>query len=176
MRYIHLSGIVHRDLNPSNILLNDKWYPLIADFGSSHFQSQDATPLPGCGTVRYAAPEQYEADSVPTPKIDVFSFGLILYELLVGSPVFSASETPFDVIRRLQRRERPEVPASCGSIMQDLIVRCWKQNPEERPTFHQILWEFQCHGFNILPNADGNEIGDFCHAILDWERKAGIPH
>jgi serine/threonine protein kinase len=175
MRSIHLSGVIHRDLNPSNILLNERLHPLIADFGSAHFQSDDATPLPESGTVYYAAPEQYQEDAVPTPKIDVFSFGLILYELLVGSPVFPSSVSVFDVIRRLRNRDLPRIPASCGFVMEDLIGRCWKDNPDDRLTFHQILWEFQCHGFSILPYAAPNELQDFCDAILDWERKAGIP-
>jgi serine/threonine protein kinase len=174
MRYIHSSGVIHRDLKPANILLDQNWRPLIADFGSAHFQSDDATPTAGSGTVRYAAPEQF-TDDPPTPKIDVFSFGLVLYEILVGSPVFPSSETPFAVIRRLQGRDLPSVPATCGSVMQNLISRCWQQNPEDRPSFYQIFSEFQFYHFDILENASANEIRDFCEAIVDWEIRAGIP-
>jgi hypothetical protein len=174
MRYIHLSGLIHRDLKPANILLNEKHHPLIGDFGSSLFQADDVTPTFDSGTIRYAAPEQYGEDA-PTPKSDVFSFGLVLYELLVGSPVFSPSERSFSVIRRLRKGELPVVPGDCGFFMQELIARCWAHDPDVRPSFHQILWEICCVNFAILPNAAPNEIQDFCDAIVDWERKAGIP-
>jgi abelson tyrosine-protein kinase 1/abelson tyrosine-protein kinase 2 len=175
MRYVHLSGVIHGDLKPSNILLNEKGHPLICDFGSSRLQSDDATPSHEFGTVQYAAPEQFFEDSVATPSIDVFTFGLILYELLTGSPVFSPLEPPFEVIRRFRRWDLPVLPAACGSLMQDLIRRCWCVEPEGRPPFHQILWEFRCCNFDILPNIASSEVRDFCEAIMEWEERAGIP-
>jgi serine/threonine protein kinase len=175
MRYVHIRGIIHGDLKPGNILLNEKGHPLICDFGSSRFESDDATPLPDTGTVCYAAPEQYLEDAVLTSKIDVFSFGLILYEVLVGCPVFRSSDPPFNVIRRLRAGDLPPVPPRCGSFMQDLIVRCWETNPESRPSFHDILCLIRSHRFNILPSATASEIECFCEAIMEWERRSGIP-
>jgi serine/threonine protein kinase len=175
MRYVHSCGLIHGDLKPANILLNEKGYPLISGFDSARFISDDGSQAPATGTVRYAAPEQFFEDVRLTPKVDIFSFGLILYEVLVASPVFSSLETPFAVIRRLRARAFPEVPAHCGSLMQDLIGRCWEANPGARPSFHDILCLFQRHQFNILPNADADKIQDFCEAILEWERRSGIP-
>jgi TPR repeat protein len=174
MRYIHFCRVIHRDLKPANIMLNEYGRPLIGDLGSCDFQLDDATPIPGSGTVYYAAPEQYEEGATPTPKIDVFAFGLILYELLVGSPVFSRSESQFNVIRRLRRRDFPVVPGVCGPIMQNLIPRCWLQDPADRPSFRQIFLEFRGCDFNILPNAAAHELQSFCDAVLDWERNAAI--
>jgi aurora kinase len=174
MRYIHMCGVIHRDLKPGNILLNEKGHPLIGDFGGSRLESDEATPSGECGTVCYAAPEQYVENAVQTAKMDVFSFGLIVYELLVGSPVFSPSDSPFTVIRRLRDEDLAEIPVSCGSMMGDLISRCWRRNPEDRPSFDEIFSQFRAHGFNIVANAVSGEIEDFCDAILEWEHHAGL--
>jgi serine/threonine protein kinase len=174
MRYIHFSGVIHRDLKPSNILLNEKGHPLISDFGSSRFEADDATPTRQDSTVHYAAPEQCLEDAALTSKVDVFTFGLLLYELLVHYPVFPQSNTPFDVIRCLRNRDLPAVPTHCGSVMQNLIPRCWLPDPGKRPSFDEILSDFRSCQFNILPNADSTEIDDFYQAIVEWERRDGI--
>jgi serine/threonine protein kinase len=154
--------------------LNERRHALIADFGSSHFQSDDATPPRESATVHYAAPEQCDERMTPTPKSDVCSFGLILYEILADSPVFSAAESPFAVIRRLRARDLPELPARCGSFMQELVRRCWLKDPEDRPSFGNILGDFRRHDFNIVPNAAATDIRDFCEAIVDWQLRAGL--
>jgi serine/threonine protein kinase len=148
---------------------------MISDFGACHLECDDETAASESGTVYYSAPELLNEGVVATRKSDVFSFGLIVYELVVGSPVFPLSDGAFAAIRRLRQRDLPLIPANCGSLMQDLIPRCWSANPDDRPTFSEILALFQHHQFGLLPNADMTGIRDFCEAILEWERRAGIP-
>jgi hypothetical protein len=124
---------------------------------------------------RYSAPELFEEGVIATAMSDVFSFGLLLYEIIVGWPVFPESDGPFVVIRRFRTRDFPAIPAKYGSLMQLLISRCWSMNPDDRPSFPRILALFQLHNFSLLPNADVTEIRDYCEAILEWERKMGIP-
>jgi serine/threonine protein kinase len=174
MRCVHSRGIIHRDLKPSNILLNGKGQPMIADFGTSWMVYDDATPSGGPGTICYAAPEMYEEAETWTNKCDVFSFGLVLYEILTGGPVFHPSEPPFQIIRRLRAQDLPHLPSERGAFMQTLIQECWQQDHENRPSFQDILARFQTVDFAILPAADANEIGDFCRVVLDWERQAGL--
>jgi hypothetical protein len=62
-------------------------------------------------------------------KCDVFTVGLVLYEILVGVPVFPPSESPFAIMRRLRGRELSDLSAGHGELMQTLLVACWKQDP-----------------------------------------------
>jgi serine/threonine protein kinase len=175
MRYIHLSGVIHRDLKPGNILLNEKGHPLIADFGASRLMCDDTTATAGYGTVYYSAPELIEEGVTTTMKSDVFAFGLLLYEIIVGSPVFSDSDGIFGVIRRLRAKDLPPIPLKCGLLINDVICRCWSMNPDDRPSFSDILARFEAHDFSLLPNANADALRDYCGAIREWERMEGIP-
>jgi serine/threonine protein kinase len=174
MRYVHLSGVVHRDLKPANILLRAEGYPMIGDFGACHLECDDETTASESGTFFYAAPELLNEGVIATRKSDVFSLGLILYEVIVGSPVFREREGALAAVKRLRQGDLPPIPPQCGSLMQSLIPQCWSANPNDRPSFTEILALFQRHDFHLLPNADANRIRDFCTAILEWERRAGV--
>jgi serine/threonine protein kinase len=169
MRYVHSRHVLHRDLKPSNILIREDWGAVIGDFGSSCFESDDATITPDSGTVHYAAPELFGPKAVSSQKSDVFAFGLIVYEIVEGRPVFRSSMTHFEVIRALRDGTRPSISSSCGSFMQSLIVRCWSTNPSDRPSFQEILDEFRSVNFGILPDADGDVVERKVAGILSRE-------
>jgi serine/threonine protein kinase len=173
MRYVHWRQILHLDLKPSNILITSMGRPWIADFGSS-CRVDDATPREEMATIHYAAPELYRDDMPRTLKCDVFSFGLVLYEILTGTPVFSHSDYPFPILRRLLTGDLPKLPAEHGSVMTDLIRDCWHQDPENRPSFQEIFAIFQSQHFDILPGADPVQLFEFCTGVLNWEEQAGI--
>jgi serine/threonine protein kinase len=184
MRYLHSKNIVHRDLKPSNILMKGREHSVeICDFKASRLSSIEKTFTHIIETAQYMASEMYDtgdddegnANPDPTEKIDVFSFGLILYEIFVGSPVFSSSDSPFTVIQRLRAQDLPTVPSSCGRFMQNLIGQCWQPNPANRPSFHDILGLFRDRRFDIVPNATTTDIEAFCEAIVEWERRSHIP-
>jgi hypothetical protein len=175
MRYIHLRRIIHHDLKPSNILVNAKEHVWICDFGASLCVDDEIPAENETGTVHYAAPEQYEEGVVCTMKCDVFTFGLVLYEILVGVPVFPPSESQFNVIRRMRDRDLPvraDRPTNYGALMQALLVDCWKQDPADRPSFGDIFATFEAADYQILPDADHVRIREFVERILAWERKA----
>jgi serine/threonine protein kinase len=172
MRFVHSSGFVHRDLKPGNILLNEHGEALIADFGTTRRIEHDYTWTPEGGSVHYAAPEQYQDEIECTNKIDVFAFGLILYEILVGSAVFPASMEPLPVMRRSLKGEMPVIPDKCGTFMKNLIPRCWSMKPQDRPSFDDILNEFQAQNLEIVPEADSELIRNFLCGVLAWEARA----
>jgi serine/threonine protein kinase len=155
-------------LKPSNILIDSLGQALIGDFGTSRLEIDDVTLASDTGTVHYAAPEMFKEGN-STNKADVFWFGLVLYEILVGSAVFLSSAYPKPVMKGILAGDMPESPAKCGKFIQNLIARCWSLNPEDRPSFDQILEEFQTCNFAIVPGADPKQLRSYAWGIIAWE-------
>jgi hypothetical protein len=168
MRYIHSRSVVHRDLKPSNILVTRSGRALIGDFGTSRVGNDPGTVTTPGATIQYAAPEMFVEGEL-TPKVDIFSFGLVLYEILTNSAVFSSSMLPVPVMKCLFAGKMPPIPPECGELMQSLISRCWLKDPGLRPSFDDILKEFQAAHFMILPNVEADIVGSVAMGVLDWE-------
>jgi serine/threonine protein kinase len=170
MRYIHSCGIIHRDLKPSNILLDEEWRPKISDFGLSRRETSDGPPTANAGTVCYAAPEQWAEFGPHTTKTDVFSFGLVLYEIITGRSVFGEL-SHWQVLKRMRARNLPTLPEEFGALMQKLIARCWSQDPRDRPSFAAIFDQFEESGFALLPGVNADEIRLSVNEVLSWEAR-----
>jgi hypothetical protein len=63
----------------------------------------------------------------------------------------------------------PHVSDQYGSLMKHVILRCWSQDPELRPSFDDIFVEFRSHGFHLFPGVDSTEITNYVHGIEGWE-------
>jgi serine/threonine protein kinase len=160
MKYIHSRGFMHRDLTPSNILLDEDWRGVICDFGFSRSLSATDMPGPHEGTLEYAAPEQWEPRDCYTEKVDVFAFGLVAYEIISGYPALSQDGSSI----------LPEIPASFGYVMQNVITGCWSLNPSERPSFQAIFNEFKRSDWHILPKANAKTIGESVSEVNRLEK------
>ncbi len=100
LAYAHEQGVLHRDIKPSNILLDQREHPYLSDFGLARIaQLSDATISHDLmlGTPHYISPEQAKGQRELTPATDVYSFAIIVYELLTGAPPFSG-DTPFAIV------------------------------------------------------------------------------
>jgi serine/threonine protein kinase len=136
MRYLHSCGVWNRDLRPENILLDWDWNVRIADFGHS-LSREFLQPLSAArGGVwamtpsvnwHYLAPECYRSQY--GPRSDVFSFGLILYELVAGRSAFAKGLSDMAVAKLVVVDEfRPEIPDSVLPAVKQLITDCWHSN------------------------------------------------
>jgi hypothetical protein len=159
MRYVHSRGIVHRDLKPSNILLDENWHALICDFGRSKLGSAEGLSTPDRGTWAYSAPEQFGPGVAYNEKVDIYSFGLILYALISGVSAFQKGRP----------RVLPPVPEECGPLIGELIPRCCAVNPSDRPSFGEIFCKFEECEFRLLPGANSIAIAKYVREVLDLE-------
>jgi mitogen-activated protein kinase kinase kinase 7 len=104
-------------------------------------------------------------------EIDVFSFALIVYEVLVGTPVFPPSLTPIQILARVVSGKRADIPATVPPFLTSLITRCWSGDPSRRPGFDDIFDELTEIDFQILPNVHINVVRTYADEILAWESK-----
>jgi serine/threonine protein kinase len=134
LEYAHHAGIVHRDIKPANILLTGDGMAVLSDFGiaqvtgGTHYTSSGAM----MGTLQYMAPEQGMARG--DVRSDIYSMGIVLYELLVGEPPFDA-DTPLAILLKhmndplpIPREKNPEIPEP----LERVLLKALAKQPEDR--------------------------------------------
>ena len=142
MIYLHSGNppVLHRDLKSANLLLDDSYAAKIADFGLSRIKATERSMTGNCGTVQWMSPECLASSDYAEPA-DVYSFGIILWELLSRECPFDG-QTPIQcALGVLNNDARPPIPDWCPPALASLIRRCVTRQPSERPTFEQILEE-----------------------------------
>lgn len=139
MRYLHQSKLLHRDLKSSNLMLDDNFNCKVGDFGLTRISSGAvAAQMTGqCGTFQYMAVEVL-SNKPYSEKADVFSFGILLWELIARKlPYFGMQ--PMQVgLAVVQQGMRPTIPEQCPQPLAQLMKACWNEIPERRPSFAQI--------------------------------------
>src|SRR5690348_12178275 len=142
LAYAHEHGIVHRDIKPDNVLLSGG-SAMVTDFGVAKALSASSNAEHGgmtsvgvaLGTPAYMAPEQASADPSVDHRADIYSFGVLAYELLTGQPPF-AGRTPQNVLAA-HVTEAPEAinkrRASLPVALAALVMRCLEKRPADRP-------------------------------------------
>ncbi|CAH3189791.1 unnamed protein product, partial [Porites lobata] len=130
LNYLHQkkpSPIIHRDVSSANVLLwrqGDQWRGKVSDYGTANFMQQTMTVAPGA--MIYSAPEALSSNQ--TPKVDVYSFGVLLCEMSIG-------ELPDP-----ERRDE-QVLLMSNRTLRGLVRRCLQTDPEARPTMQEIIDE-----------------------------------
>lgn len=152
MRAAHEKGVIHRDLKPDNvILISDSETPggdraKILDFGialrvavGSQVQGPQPSQALQIGTPAYMSPEQCQGEVVPDQKTDVYSLGIMFYEMLWGQPPFTGSR---DELRRCQIFEKPsplqsripEIPSALAALCERMLIK----SPRLRPSMAEV--------------------------------------
>jgi len=131
----HEQGILHRDLKPSNVMIDGRGRARITDFGLASLATGLREHEVRAGTPAYMAPEQMAGKEVSI-RSDIYSLGLVLYELFTGKGAFEAA-TPSELLR-MQEASAPTSPSSHVSgldpAVERAILRCLEREPRDRPS------------------------------------------
>ncbi|XP_048565693.1 probable serine/threonine-protein kinase DDB_G0267686 [Triticum urartu] len=145
MNYLHTSipTIVHRDLKSPNLLVDKNWNVKVADFGLSRLKLETfLTTKTGKGTPQWMAPEVLRSEP-SNEKSDVFSYGVVLWELVT-------QKIPWDTRNTMQvvgavgfMDDRLEIPTDTDPQWASMIQSCWDSDPQRRPSFQELLERLQ---------------------------------
>ncbi|HEX5707405.1 MAG TPA: serine/threonine-protein kinase [Pyrinomonadaceae bacterium] len=131
----HDAGVLHRELKPSNVMIDDRGDVRITDFGLAGLTEDFRGSVALEGTPEYMSPEQLEGREL-TVRSDIYSLGLVLYELFTGKKAFTAATLP-DLLRLRRSDTLPESPTTLvkdlDPLVERVIDRCLAREPKDRP-------------------------------------------
>lgn len=165
MEYLHSKGVIHRDLKSPNILIaSDNDTLKITDFGTSHEFKGKSTKMSFNGTVAWMAPEIIRSESC-NAKVDVWSFGVVLWELLTGELPYKGVDAGAIVWGVGSNSLHLPVPSTAPDGFTLILKQCWNAEPKHRPEFRQIVLHME-----ILAN-DVNFVAKPCEEYFAIQSK-----
>jgi len=157
LEYASNQGVIHRDIKPANILLASGSDIKVSDFGAALTQSADTTQVSGIGSPAYMSPEQVKEQHL-THQTDMFSLGVVMYQLLTGQPPFRGANN-YNIIYQIINVDppppiavRPDIPPRIDAI----VMRALQKDTERR---YQTWDEFARDLATALGNEEKREFG-----------------
>ena len=130
LHHIHQHGLAHRNLKSANVLLFEKENIIkICDFGSAKVLDVTATKTGEAGTYRWMAPEFIEKSVEKiNQRCDMFSYGMILFELFTHEVPFADLKSEIEVALFIRDKKRPSIPSKLPKYLKTLIAQCWEHS------------------------------------------------
>ncbi|KAL6064453.1 Suppressor of Sensor Kinase (SLN1) [Balamuthia mandrillaris] len=135
--YLHSKNVAHRDIKGSNILITKEGKIKMADFGVAATINESERRFSVVGTPYWMAPEVIDFSGHSTQS-DIWSVGCLVQQLTCGEPPYfdqSAAGAMYSIVQD----EHPPIPEQISDDLKDFLLKCWKKNPDERPTAKQLL-------------------------------------
>lgn len=142
MAYLEAHNYVHRDLAARNILVGEKNIVKIADFGlarlikETEYEARVGARFP----IKWTAPEAATYSKFST-KSDVWSFGIVLYEIITYGRVPYPSMSNTEVLTQVEHGYRMPAPPGCPPALYEIMYQCWHKDSQKRPTFDTLKWK-----------------------------------
>lgn len=168
LHYLHAQlKVIHRDVKPSNILINRSGQVKICDFGISGYLVDSIAKTIDAGCKPYMAPERIDPQGNPAQydiRSDVWSLGISMIEMATGRYPYNNWRTPFEQLRQVVEDDPPRLPSGAfSSEFDDFIATCLKKEYTARPNYEQLLR----HNFIVEHLQRNTDISEFVARILD---------
>jgi tRNA A-37 threonylcarbamoyl transferase component Bud32 len=155
MSQLHAYNIVHGDLKPQNVLVSEDYTAKITDFGFATLRGKTSSSIASsvtsddgaavCGTAAYMAPELLSSSNPPEYSSDVYSFAVMLNEVIQEEEPYSdqfrnfLGRGPFAAVNHARLGNRPRISSRTPTFLKNFIEKCWDRDHRNRPTFQQIF-------------------------------------
>jgi len=169
LNFAHKQGIIHRDIKPSNILVNKKFKAKIIDFGIAILMNNERLTLTGnaiVGTPQYMSPEQIVSPRSIDHRSDVYSMGVILYEMLTGVIPFDSDESEYRIKEKHIHNSVPEGPLQKRNVSNqliDIIKKALEKDPNKRFNGCGELYQYIKAYMDSSGNYPGIILCNNCH-------------
>ena len=158
LAHIHQEGVLHRDLSARNCLVTSEYILKIADFGLASLASTVGRRTADRIAIRWMAPECLISKQFTTSS-DIYSFGMLLYELMLVRQPFESYTSPNDVLEAITiRHELPMIPNDFSPFFSNFMRSCWLNEPSSRPSALSIVQMLQEYLNENFPNLSKQSI------------------
>ena len=167
MSYLHGKKVVHRNLCPACIMVDETRHPFITDFAVARVIDAPGMALTlNVGSPGYSAPETMLSAGTYTDKVDVWSFGVLVYEILAGKRAFGGFGRLFDIMNKVVSGSMPQFPRDLQDTMIEGIVHaCWDLTASHRPSFEKLIEEFRAAKYQFIPGVDSEVVANFVERV-----------
>ena len=151
MESVHAARMIHRDLKPENVLFDSDGHVRISDFGVAcivDVEGQTQSMTSCVGTLKFMAPELLNESTTYDNKVDIYSFGVVLFFIL------SSGMMPKISIAEQSCGKKAQIPSCINKVSHELISACWSTSPSDRPSFTEILSTIKKSNFRIIDGVE----------------------
>jgi serine/threonine protein kinase/TPR repeat protein len=177
LRYLHANDIVHRDLKSLNVLLTADLHAKIGDFGLARLklETSSTSTTTAKGTVRWCAPESFRRGFKTTSSMDIYSYGMVLWEIASREIPFADAMNELTVISWIKDGEQETIPPDCPPGYANVINQTWLE-AQKRPTAEQVVKDLAVARPPLTPTPTAKHyVEKSWHFDPATERQAGLP-